>query len=417
MDALLEWGASGLNALARLAVQPFYYIGLLFVILQYRKQIRLERKLFAVRLHSVWGAVRRTVGAGIVAGLVASAAMAFIGTAIPPGAVVWLWVLSAALSLARVRFLCLSYAAGVLGWLHALFQAFPGLSASPGLAWATAPLKDLSVPSLFALVGVLHLLEAWFVRRQGASMAMPIFVESKRGKPVGGYLLQQFWPVPLFLLAPTAGDGGLMLPWTPLFGAAETDGWTLIPFPVILGYAESTVTQFPAQKARLSGARLFAFGLAAMALAVLTELWSAAIPVASLVLMALHEIVYRAGVRDERRRRPIFVHHPQGLTVLGVFPGSPAAEMGLEPGETIRKVNGVAVRTKEQLHEALQLNPAFCKLELIDTNGQNKFAQRAIFAGDHHQLGIILAPDDRVGHVLERREWSLATLLQNRATR
>src|SRR3546814_2129717 len=44
--------------------------------------------------------------------------------------------------------------------------------------------SGLDIPSLIALVAVLHLVEAVLVRRQGARAASPLFFEGKRGRIV-----------------------------------------------------------------------------------------------------------------------------------------------------------------------------------------------------------------------------------------
>ncbi|MDG0811929.1 hypothetical protein [Cohnella rhizosphaerae] len=71
------------------------------------------------------------------------------------------------------------------------------------------------------------------------------------------------------------------------------------------------------------------------------------------------------------------------------------------------KANGVRVRSKEELHAALQLQPAFTKLEVLNRDGNVKFAQRARYAGEHHQLGLILAPDEDAEYVAAPRSSSL----------
>ncbi len=40
--------------------------------------------------------------------------------------------------------------------------------------------------------------------------------------------------------------------------------------------------------------------------------------------------------------------------------------MGLGIGEVIRKVNGVEVHSERQLYEALQINAAHCRLEVLN---------------------------------------------------
>ena len=63
--------------------------------------------------------------------------------------------------------------------------------------------------------------------------------------------------------------------------------------------------------------------------------------------------------------------------------------MGLQIGDVIRTVNGVQVQTTQQYYEALQLNRAYCKLEVIDDQGENRLVNRALYEGEHHELGVI----------------------------
>lgn len=405
MDIAADLARGALRALGMLAAQPFYYIGIVFVLLQYHRQIALERKLFGTRLHSLADTAWRTVLWGLLAGLAGTVVMAFVGATVPAGAVVWLWAISALLAVVRVRFVCLAYSVGILGLLKEAVDVFPELASIDFVGHALKPLSGLPVSSMLALVGILHLLESFCVYRQGADMAMPVFVEGKRGKPIGGYQLQQFWPVPLLLLVPAASAGApsAPLPWTPLFGGDAAAGWTFAAMPVMLGFAAFTTSRLPRDKAVRSARLLAAYAAAVLGFAALAEWVPASAPVGSLAAIALHEAAVWWSRREEEAKPPLFVHGNNGLKILGVLPRSPAYEMGLMPGEIIRKANGVQVRTKEELHEALRLNGAFCKLEIVNTEGHVRFAQRALFAGEHHLLGVLLAPDDRTLHVLERR--------------
>ncbi len=72
------------------------------------------------------------------------------------------------------------------------------------------------------------------------------------------------------------------------------------------------------------------------------------------------------------------------------------------------------VRSREQLHQALRLNPAFCKLEVLNLNNMSKFAQRAMFSGEHHQLGIILAPDEEALYSVSEDKINLLTYFRHR---
>lgn len=49
--------------------------------------------------------------------------------------------------------------------------------------------------------------------------------------------------------------------------------------------------------------------------------------------------------------------------VLGIIPNTPAADLGLQIGEIITKVNGTEVKNVADFYEALQKNRAFSSLK------------------------------------------------------
>jgi hypothetical protein len=415
MELFMEWMRSAGQALFHMLTQPFYYLAILFVLLQYRRQIFLERKLYHVKLHSLLAGSLKAVGLGLAAGAAASAAMAGLGSRVQAETIFWLWGIAFALMLIRVRFLCFAYSAGILGLLHAAAALWhdwtergqTGWDPSAQGGWLEAAYRSLlevHMPSVFVLVALMHLIEAALVRIDGARMAMPLFLKGKRGKLVGGYQIQGFWPVPLLLLVPASSApgaaGGPGLPWTPLFGAGE-EGWGLIAFPLLIGFSELTMSMTPERKARRSAAGLAGFSVLLLAAAFVAQ-WSVwLIVLASVISVVMHEGMLLASRLMEKSAAPFFAHSDKGLKVLGVLPGSPAAQLGILPGETIHRVNGERVRTRAELHRAMRRNPAFIKLELLDLRGENRFLQRAVYDGEHHQLGIILAPDEQALYYME----------------
>ncbi|MCY7485277.1 PDZ domain-containing protein [Paenibacillus alvei] len=413
MNLLIDIGVRVGEALLQWLLSPFYWLSILLIALHYRRQVILERRLFAVKMHSWITHTWHAWLGGLIAGILVSFASIGLGVTLSREVIILLWMIALVLLLVRVRFLCLAYAASML----ALIQF--GLNIW-GTAWnpegwlgdAVASVRGMDAAGLLVLVALLHAAEAVLIRKQAAQMAGPMFIESKRGRVVGAYRMQSMWPVPLLLLFPASSDGAA-LPWTPLFGGdLWQQGWMLVAFPVVVGFSELTFTKLPQQKAALSSTRLFAYAALLLAVSLAAAWWPPLVPVAAIAALGMHEGLIWLSRREEAEHSPVFTQDAGGLRILAVLPKSPAAELGIVQGEVIVKVNGIKVRTKEELHQALRMNAAFCKLEVNNLAGEVRFLQRAIYAGDHHQLGVLLAPDDHVEYVAVTRALSLFSFLR-----
>lgn len=414
LDLLREAG----QAVVGLFAQPYIYIAIILVYWHARQGSLLQRKLFHVRLYGALHLTMLRVFAGAAVGLVLSLAGLAAGAKLTASTLACVWIAMGVLAIFRLRYICLAYAAGALGVLQMILRAVGTDSFEEG-AWldAVRTLSDISVPSLIFLAGVLHIGEGLLVRLQSGKHASPLFLEGKRGKPMGAFAISGAWPIPLLWLVPASG-GGITLPWTPLFGMADDiAGWSLLAFPVLIGFGDRTWTQWPETKARTSGNLLILYGLIVAGLAAGAEFWSPLTLVAAVAAFVLHEGLLLFSKRQEDRNSPAFIHDGSGVRVLAVLPGTPAQDMGFVSGEVIKKVNGVAVRTKEDLHVAFDKQSAYSKLEVVNRDGHVRFVQRARYEGEHYQLGLILAPDDDVDFVAAPRGASIWQSLRQAGAR
>ncbi|MFT9487088.1 MAG: PDZ domain-containing protein [Tepidibacillus sp.] len=398
-----------------LFLQPMLYIGLILIILQYRRQMILERTLFSSRIHSVPLEVLGSLGYGLIGGVVGSGLMMSLGVVFHPYEMGIVWLITAILIFFHIRFLCLSYAAGILGLLAGIMRLFP----TPEIVWLKPfweMVTQLHIPSLIAIVAILHLIEAFLIRLQAEKTSTPLFIETKRGKLIGGQHIQAFWLLPLFLVVST-GDSSqgieLSSTWWPLIGGASS--LTILPVPAIIGYSDVTTVYTSVEKSKVASKHLMIYSVFLFGLAFAAEYWLPLQIIAALFAALAHEGLRLIGKRAEAKRSVLFVHPNDGLRVLEVIPGSPAARMGIKSGETIKKVNGIPVTDKRGLYEALQSQSAFAKLEIINLSGHIKLVQHSLYEGDHHQLGIILAPDDEAPYYIEMEDHNLLKLFRQKA--
>jgi hypothetical protein len=302
------------------------------------------------------------------------------------------------LALVNVRYVCFAYAGGLLCVTSLILQALPEFSGGP--QWLMGIYRDLlslHISELMALVAVLHLVEALLVRFHGAQSPLPVFVEGKRGRLIGGFILQKFWVIPMGVFVVTgAGDLVPVPDWWPLMSlGAQGAGLQIVPVPAILGFSGAALTKTPQQTTHRTSNHLLAYSVLLLGLAIGSSYYAPLLWLTALFCTVAHELLILWEMREEQSGQPLYVRPLQGLKILTVLPGSPAEEIGLKSGETILKVNGMPVSTPYELHFAINQNPAYAKLELLTSEGEPRFASTPIYMGDHHQLGIILVPDDQ----------------------
>ncbi len=412
-----------LYGLGQFLLNPLLYAFVLFVYLHYRKQMVIERQLFSVRLHSPLAQTIRSIGMGVAGGAIASVLSGLLGIVVQATDMWIIWFLAIGLALFRLRFLCLAYAAGVLTFLHSIASLWLEGRQMQGIGAVWGWFAEAQPVPLLALVAVLHLVEALLIRWNGGRDASPMFVEGKRGRIIGAFQLHSFWLTPLVLLVQTPvpgenGFAGALFPGWPLFSPESAiASLGLLLLPAMTGFSDITQTMTPERKARQLSGQLSLYSLVLLLLAYVAVWIPALSLVAALFALVGHEGMFWYSQRREQQAPPYFIQSPDGVKVMTVIPGSPAEEMGILPGEVIVKVNGIPVRDKEELYPALQANPAFCKMEVLTYEREIKFVQCAVYAGNHHQLGIIVVPDASTRYFVDVRKLSLVQLLKNRMER
>jgi hypothetical protein len=169
-------------------ISPFFlavYL-LLFTLVcwQYKRLENLSAGLIGKQAGIYLASAIRSSLLGILGGLAGSVLLIMLGINLNAIGLAYLWVIALLLILVNPRFLCFSYAAGILS-LASLVFSFP----------------LINIAHLLALVAVLHLIESLLILLNGHNYPIPLYIE-KKGQVVGGFNLQKFWPLPLL------GHGG-----------------------------------------------------------------------------------------------------------------------------------------------------------------------------------------------------------------
>ncbi|WP_042463018.1 PDZ domain-containing protein [Neobacillus dielmonensis] len=384
------WLVEFLKGTGKLFLQPvFYYLVFLAGILGVRR-VKRERKNFHIRAEDAYFELRQLFPKGILIGLVLSVITIAAGIAIPFAALVLIAVFTFVWSLTtNVRWVSPAYTVSAAffaiiviaenGWKIPLFsEAFQSIG-------------DKVYPSIVVVLGLLLIAEGILIAKNGPKGTSPKLAKSKRGQTIGMHEVKRVWMVPLFLLVP---GNALHLPfdWWPVFhlGAKE---YSLIFVPFAIGSYQQIKGMLPSVAVKLLGRQVIGLGGLITVLASVGYWY----PLLSIIVAALavigRELISLFGLLKDEGKPVYFSRKNQGLMIIGVIPESPASKMGLQVGEIITKANGVLVRDESLFYEALQKNRAHCKLEVLDTNGEIRFVQRALFEGDHHELGILFVQE------------------------
>lgn len=386
------WLLELLKGTGKLFLHPvFYYLvflsGVLGVI-----RVKRERKNFHVRAFDAYFELRQLFPRGIVAGLVLSIITVAAGIAVPFAAILLIAAFTILLSFTtNIRLMSPAYTVGAA--FFAIILIAENNWSIPFLTETFQSLDEKIYPSVVVVLALLLIAEGYLISKNASKGTSPKIVKSRRGQSVGAHEVRRFWLLPMFLLIP--GDV-LSLPfeWWPIFPVGE-ESYSLIFVPFAVGFQQQIQGMLPKQSLQLVGRRVINLGVL-IALLSVVGFWY---PLVSIVVAAL-SIIGREAISLMLRLKDdnlpfYFSKKNNGLMIIGIIPESPADKLGLQVGELVSKVNGVMVRDEQALYEALQKNRAHCKLEVLDTNGEVRFVQRALYEGDHHELGILFVQEER----------------------
>ena len=378
-----------LHGAGRFFMNPLFYIILLFSVLLGYTRVRRERKHFRVRVDEGLAEFRGLLKESWLAALVLSLIIAGAGLVVPKGwLVLFCGFMLAGVLLFRYQAGAPIYAAGLAALAYWLLGRYDVATDWPFIGWAYAGVTGEEAVTITVIAGLLTVAEGILIRKYGARDASPLLQETARGLQGAAYRTKRLWLLPLLFAVP-GGPIGEMLPYWPQFTLGGTS-YYLIFIPAVIGFEHTARHVLPGQVYGGYGKAVFVAGLGVTAAAFL-GLWE---PLAGWAVLALGFIMramitIRAAVRESKGNFAV-APRSDGVVVAAVLPGSPADKMGILPGETIRKVNGVTVTDERELYEAIQVNAAHCRVEVLNMEGELRLCQQVIFRHDHHRMGLLV---------------------------
>ena len=355
MQLIFEISRIFLSSFLMALFMPIFWIVLFLVYLQYRRQVATEEKLFGRTINQVGRQILLSVGLGIIGGFAASAILLFLGLSLEQIGLYFIWPVALLLLLFNPRYLCFSYAGGIVAAAVLVFRHILVII-MPGLAQYTvvASLLRIHIPALLVLIGLLHLIEALLIYIGGHWGSSPIYLKNEEGRVVGAFSLQRFWPIPLVALLVSvvaqAEIVGVSMPeWWPILqstiqpGVGQSLQYAAIPVAAGLGYADMALSSTPRERSAFSAKWLAVYSTVLLIIAIGSAYTPWLILPGVLFAPLGHEILILYGNKKEQKQRLRYEWVDAGVSLMMVLPGTAAQEAGLADDDLILKVNGHAV--------------------------------------------------------------------------
>ena len=155
-----------------------FWLVIFLIYMQYKKTSEIEIQILGKEKRSLKDKTIHAAALGLLGGIVGTVVMMGFGVTVDAKDFLWLLPLALLLMTIHVRYLCFSYAGGLLSFSSLVF-GFP----------------KINVPSIMAIVAILHLIESILIRIDGCRDMIPVQQDARYG--IIGIHLQRFWPIPL----------------------------------------------------------------------------------------------------------------------------------------------------------------------------------------------------------------------------
>lgn len=376
-------------SIALFLFNPLFWLVLVIAVLLGYFRVKKERKSYRVRMLPGLTELKNILSESWLHALILSILISGIGLVVDIGWLV-LFTIVSMLFLLTFNFKLTSpiyIAAIAYAGLYSIQLIAPEFNY---LGWQVEEIDFFGSLSVTAAIiaGLLLIAEGRLIGRYGAKNASTYLIETKRGLKAGVFKMKKLWLLPILFVVP--GDMiHAYMPYWPQFTLNEK-AFSFVPIPLIIGFSQIARAKFPEDLCPKIGHAILVTGAVVCAAGV-AALWMPILSVAALVAGVAARIAISVVI-SVRERKSHFVLAPQskGVVVAGIIPDSPGEKLELVPGETIRSVNGQAVHNEKELYDAIQVNAAHCRLQIIDRNGEVRLMQQVVYHHDHHRLGILV---------------------------
>ncbi|GLC87768.1 PDZ domain-containing protein [Lysinibacillus piscis] len=378
------------TAIGRFLLNPVVYIAILLAILLGYLRVKQERQFFNRRIVWGWTEVVGQWKYGWLYALFISIVSGAAGLTVPQDFLIIVMAVSAlALIVFFINALSPIYTMGLATLAIWLMYHYQWTFSWWKISLEGMNLANGAIITITLLAGLSVVAEGLLIQRAALKVTTPRIEKTKRGMQAIVYRSRNIWLLPIFFVLPGEAIAAVQ-PYWPQFTLGE-HRFAFVFFPIVIGFTKLARRELPTIVFAKLGKSVLTLGL----LIVLGGLIAFFEPLVGFLTLAIGGIIrfVIAIVYRRREQTDLYAVAPstKGAIIAAVLPDSPAEKMGLLAGECIRKVNGHTIFTERELYEALQLNAAHCRLEVLDHNNEVRLTQHVIYSNDHYRIGLLLA--------------------------
>lgn len=375
-----------LIAIGFYGLQPVLWIGVIRAYLIHTNRLNRERKLFRSAIYDQFYEGRHFVRSGLILGVCLSIIFSWLLVVSAQWVILYEALVLVSLILVPGQFLGVT-AAAIAAVVTMIMPHIPALSGIErwlnhlGISGqAVNPLNFLLITSLIILVTGI------FIRFNAGRFDSPAIARNTRNNKVAVFPFNELTVIPFLMLMP--GDWiKINMSFIPLF-QIHGHAYVLVFLPILIGLkitvAKSAPRAFFKQLSReFIGVAVFGIGL--LVVTVFVPQFTLA---ALVVLIGAYYGVLGLARRRDRHQNFEYSEVMDGIRVIGIQPGTPAAKMDLDVGDVILTVNGIQVTNEDQFYRAISTSPTYCRFKVRDRNDQLKMTESAIFKNSPHEIGV-----------------------------
>lgn len=362
---------------------PFYIIVIILIKMQHEKHMDVLTVLYDKRKKKVRQILKETIFFGTVAGFFTGASLIFLGAQFTHTTFEYMMTIMAILLLLNIRFVCVSYAAGILVLASLIFKV-----------------SMIEPSSLLALIAVMHIFESIMIFRDSGNSSEPVYIRYEDGI-AGAFITKTIWPVPVVFMVSLIGLTDVVIFNTLNIHAPSIFTTGSYEFPVLMGlgcavsilsYNDMAITMAPEKKSRTMSLWYLMYAVIMFVFALLSRESTIFAYIGGIFAIAAHEGIFLISRYGQIKGRPLFVPVKRGVRILDVVKNGNAYKLGIRRGDILLTVNNLDVQTDEGIGEALRKLPNYVFVRYINVKGEEMKGDHRFFPDGIDKLDIITVP-------------------------